>query len=375
MANNVFANGREISCKSGSGKSICVFPDVCMTPPQTPATPPGVPIPYPNTGMASDTTSGSKNVKISDKEVMLKNKSYFKSSTGDEAGSAPLKGVVTHKTKGKVYFNAWSMDVKVEGENIVRHLDLTTHNHGSGTNTLPWPYFDSMTLAQQKKCKDDVDKEKIACSEYTPYKEGGDDVCVVAELSGAVKKDAAWSNDKAKKAKANDCIKARRCRLVPFSKKKDGINGCCPSQTPDHLIPKSSFYKTTVKAKKKVTGWKRYSSSGAPCMCTEGGTNTHGSHGLRHTHHKMNGPKRGEMQTLSEQATLAAEGANKVFPGSKCNQECLKAQLEAGHKKYKSKGSKNPKIKHSPSGSEMSPSELNSAVDNLAPPPLPSTGL
>ena len=56
MSNDVFANGRELACKAGSGKSICVFPDVCMTPPVNPATPPGVPVPYPNTGMASDTT-------------------------------------------------------------------------------------------------------------------------------------------------------------------------------------------------------------------------------------------------------------------------------------------------------------------------------
>ena len=40
------------------------------------------PIPYPNTGMDSDSTDGSKTVMISDKEVMLKNKSYFKQSTG-----------------------------------------------------------------------------------------------------------------------------------------------------------------------------------------------------------------------------------------------------------------------------------------------------
>ncbi len=39
------------------GQSICAFPDVCFTPPKTPATPPGVPIPYPNTGMASDSTT------------------------------------------------------------------------------------------------------------------------------------------------------------------------------------------------------------------------------------------------------------------------------------------------------------------------------
>ena len=71
MGNDVFANGRELSCKAGSGKSICAFPDVCFTPPQTPATPPGVPIPYPNTGMASDTSKGSRDVKITKKEPFL----------------------------------------------------------------------------------------------------------------------------------------------------------------------------------------------------------------------------------------------------------------------------------------------------------------
>ena len=127
----MYANDREISCKAGDGKSICCFPDVCMTPPENPATPPGVPVPYPNTGLASDTTEGSKSVQISGKEIMLKNKSYFKKSMGDEAGCAAKKGVVTSVNRGKVYFIAWSMDVKVEGENVVRHLDLTTHNHAS----------------------------------------------------------------------------------------------------------------------------------------------------------------------------------------------------------------------------------------------------
>src|SRR5687768_7049448 len=129
VGNSVYANTMEISSKSMGGKSICEFPDVCFTPPLTPATPPGVPIPYPNTGMASDTTDGSKTVQVSGKEVMLKDKSCFKQSTGDEAGSAPKKNIITSKIKGKVYFNAWSMDVKFEGENVVRHLDLTTHNH------------------------------------------------------------------------------------------------------------------------------------------------------------------------------------------------------------------------------------------------------
>src|SRR5881394_3532443 len=110
MSNEVYANGMEVSCKAAAGKSICAFPDVCFTPPMTPATPPGVPIPYPNTGMASDTTDGSKTVKISGQEVMLKNKSYYKTSMGDEAGSAPKKNLITSKIKGKVFFQAWSMD-------------------------------------------------------------------------------------------------------------------------------------------------------------------------------------------------------------------------------------------------------------------------
>src|SRR4029077_15314735 len=131
MGNQVYANGMEVSCKAANGKSICAMPDTCFTPPQTPATPPGVPIPYPNTGMASDTDQGSKTVQISGQEVMLKDSSCFKKSTGDEAGSAPKKGLITSQITGKVYFTAWSMDVKIEGQNAVRHLDLTTHNHAS----------------------------------------------------------------------------------------------------------------------------------------------------------------------------------------------------------------------------------------------------
>lgn len=131
MANDVFANGREISCKKADGKTICEFPDVCFTPPENPATPPGVPVPYPNTAFAKDTAEGSKTVKISGEEVMLKNKSYYKTSTGDEAGSAAKKGMITSTNKGKAYFISWSTDVKFEGENVVRHLDQTTNNHAS----------------------------------------------------------------------------------------------------------------------------------------------------------------------------------------------------------------------------------------------------
>ncbi|MCD4721614.1 MAG: DUF4150 domain-containing protein [Desulfobacula sp.] len=166
MGNDVFANGREISCKAADGKSICAFPDVAFTPPENPTTPPGVPIPYPNTGMAKDMTSGTKKVKISGKEVMQKNKSYFKKSTGDEAGSAAKKGVLTSTNMGKVYFNSWSINVKFEGMNVVRHLDLTTHNHMSMPgNTPPWPYIDSMAIDIEKpegaKGKKDLGKKEL----------------------------------------------------------------------------------------------------------------------------------------------------------------------------------------------------------------------
>jgi hypothetical protein len=99
MANDVFANGREVACKAADGKSICAFPDVCMTPPENPATPPGVPVPYPNTGFARDTTEGSRTVRISGKEVMLKNKSHFKTSTGDEAGAPPRRALSQHQPR------------------------------------------------------------------------------------------------------------------------------------------------------------------------------------------------------------------------------------------------------------------------------------
>jgi hypothetical protein len=160
MANDVFANGREISCKKADGKSICAFPDVCFTPPECPATPPGVPIPYPNTAFAKDTSKGSKKVVISGKEIMLKNKSFFKRSTGDEAGCAAKKGIITSKIQGKVYFTTWSMDVKVEGKNVVRHLDLTTHNHDFFPGNSPtWPYFDTMTFDQNSKHRECMGNE------------------------------------------------------------------------------------------------------------------------------------------------------------------------------------------------------------------------
>lgn len=213
MSNQVYANTMELSCKAASGKSICAFPDVCFTPPQTPATPPGVPIPYPNTGMSSDCSDGSTTVKVSGQEVMLKNKSFFKKSMGDEAGCAPKKGLINSKNTGKVYFKAWSMDVKIEGENVVRHLDLTTHNHASdiGNESCPWPQVERMSPSAseiQKPCKADCKKKKLS-----------------KEEKGKLRKTKEYD---AAKARVNDKPKPITC---PTCKK--GVNYV----SPDHIVP------------------------------------------------------------------------------------------------------------------------------------------
>ncbi|GAA0293459.1 DUF4150 domain-containing protein [Rhodovulum strictum] len=135
---DVFANGLEISGKAVQAQTIAAFPDVCMTPPENPATPPGVPVPYPNFAMAGDTENGTSTVFIKGKTVNLKNKSDMSRTSGDEAGCAAKKGVITSKNTGKSYFNSWSPNVKFEGEPVVRFSDLTTNNHASpAANTPP----------------------------------------------------------------------------------------------------------------------------------------------------------------------------------------------------------------------------------------------
>ena len=340
MANDVFANGREISCKAGAGKTICAFPDVCFTPPENPATPPGVPVPYPNTGFTSDTTKGSKKVKISGKEIMLKNKSYFKTSVGDEAGAAAKKGVITSKNKGKVYFQMWSMNVKVEGENVDRHLDLTTNNHASMPgNTPPWPFADSMAIDASGNtddpCAEDKDKQEKACD--------GKEPCP-GKLADPKQRNKTIASEASDEANANECVKANRCKLIPFKP-----DSCCPGQTAHHVIPKASFYTTTVTAGNKLT---EYNPNKAPCICLEGTNNTHGDHGLAHTAHAARGTEadmnKNELYPISEQVPVCAKSVKDVAPN--CEQACLEKQIIDGHKKAGVDVDNDPNIKYKPSG-------------------------
>jgi hypothetical protein len=373
MANKVFANGRELACKAGSGIVIAAFPDVCFTPPQTPATPPGVPLPYPNTAKASDTSSGSKSVKVSKKEIMLKNKSFFKTSVGDEAGCAPKKGLISSKTKGKSYFKSWSSDVKFEGENVDRHLDMTTNNHASdaGNEALPWAFIDTGVFATDKACEDDKDAEEKACADYKP--KGSKDACADAGLDESIPNSDAkavsagysskqdFGDQKAKKAdaknKAAQCITARKCRLVPYKKKKQqgNVGECCESQTGDHLVPKSSFFSDKYGGS-PMPGWGNYDADAAPVMCLEGGS-TSGSHGLRHTHHKAMVPAdhtdaAGNV-AFNKEVDHCVEGAAFVAPH--CSPACLKAQIVAGHEGM---GDRRKKIRHSSTGSDPTSAQL-----------------
>jgi hypothetical protein len=168
MSNKVFANGNEIACKSGDDKVIASFPDVCLSPPSPPAGP--IPVPYPDTSFSKDMQNGSKTVKIDGKEVMLKDQSFYKTSPlGNEAATNSFgAGVISHVITGKTYFAAWSMDVKFEGQNVDRHLDLTTCNHASpmANEQLPLPGLEGMAMSpaeKEEKCKELHEKKDEIC--------------------------------------------------------------------------------------------------------------------------------------------------------------------------------------------------------------------
>src|SRR5205814_8230650 len=78
--------------------------------------------------------------------------------------NAPKKNVIASVIQGKCYYTAWSMDVKIEGENAVRHLDMMTHNHASAPGaTPPWVYVDAAAISDAE-CKKVV-QEKNDCME------------------------------------------------------------------------------------------------------------------------------------------------------------------------------------------------------------------
>ena len=337
MANAVFANGREIACKAAAGKTICAMPDVCMTPPENPATPPGVPIPYPNTGMASDTTDGSKKVKISKKEVGLKNKSSFKKSMGDEAGAAAKKGVITSKNTGKVFFESWSMDVKIEGKNAVRHLDMTTNNHASTPgDTPPWVYVDKMAVPpDDHPCKTEIKTAQEACKDSKKVQVGSRQhrIC----------------------DKKGKCEKAMGCILVPKGKDKEMC--CSPNNTGHHLVedhwirPGGELMSDFAFLGKKASNG-RYKKpggpyDGAPTMCANK-SRYKDKHGIAHgTGGVMEETFIGKDFTYADGKKIALAAHNDAYHDSGCDKGCMESQLddfygEDGDKKLHTPNRKQP---------------------------------
>ncbi|QSQ21985.1 DUF4150 domain-containing protein [Pyxidicoccus parkwayensis] len=156
MANTVGVNKMSVVTKDSNGITIA-FPDACKTP--TPGGP--VPIPYPNIAKSADTDAAAEDVLVEGNPVCVKD-SNFKTSVGDEAGSAG--GVASGKTKGKAEFVNVSMDVKFDGKFAARAFDPMFHND---KNTPPAPLIqppvvsmgkDGKIVVQCPICEKDVEK-------------------------------------------------------------------------------------------------------------------------------------------------------------------------------------------------------------------------
>lgn len=150
MSTSVGVNKLSVVHKKTNGVTIAM-PDVCKTP--SPGGP--IPIPYPNIARSSDTAKGTKDVSVDGNPVCVKD-SNFSTSTGDEAGTAG-GGVASSKTKGKAEFVNFSFDVKFEGKNVARSLDLMLHND---KNTPPFPLLQGPVVALGKS----EEVEPIMCT-------------------------------------------------------------------------------------------------------------------------------------------------------------------------------------------------------------------
>jgi hypothetical protein len=205
------------------------------------------------------------------------------------------------------------MDVMVEGKNVVRHLDMTTHNHGSPIpNTGPWPYQDTIAMAKEgHPCKEMAEDVKNKCKDANDY--------------------------------SDSCCNARKCLLMPKEP-----NRCCSGSdgkqmTGHHLLPSKEFVAWTDRGSKDpVTN---YHSDKAPCICLEGNSHSkrteHGQVGCNYTVERNkwlnNIANKGKTYSLKEGTQVAAKsavGKINIPEGSKgCDEACLSKQLEDGHAK------------------------------------------
>lgn len=130
MPSTITVNMLPLTHKGSISIATATVPDVCKTP--SPAGP--VPIPYPNIAMSSDLAKGTKKVKGDGKMIAVKGSEYSR-STGDEAGT--VGGVVSSTFIKEAKWILSSFNVKMDGKNACRSLDMMTHNHANtiGLNT------------------------------------------------------------------------------------------------------------------------------------------------------------------------------------------------------------------------------------------------
>jgi hypothetical protein len=239
------------------------------------------------------------------------------------------------------------MDVKIEGENAVRHLDLMTHNHASVPGgTGPWPYLDSVAVSSDNKCSEDIIKEQNACKDYEPY--GSKDACkeLKSNKKPSGKKSSTQAPNLAARSEANECLAARRCMLQPYKP-----NRCCAPQTGHHLIEASALFDKGRGGSDSVplagvnTGTEDYNEDKAPCVCAEGVNQNTGSHGRMHTLQSTEAAKAKEAdlklsngKTIRQKATTykkakqnGIQAMKTTFPNSNCEDGCIEKQLDNYH--------------------------------------------
>jgi hypothetical protein len=177
MPATVNANKMSLVHKSSVGIST-IFPDACKTP--TPGGP--VPIPYPNIAMSSDTADGASTVKADGNPLMLKSSNYSRSS-GDEAGTA--MGVVSNKNMGKATPVMTSMDVKADGNGVMRLTDMMQQNVGGSGNTPPGTNLQPPVIGipiDVDPCKTTNEKAKQQAADGTSWGKSG----IVGEHHGPI---------------------------------------------------------------------------------------------------------------------------------------------------------------------------------------------
>ncbi|MBE5314553.1 MAG: DUF4150 domain-containing protein [Xanthomonadales bacterium] len=167
-------------------------------------------------------------------------------------------------------------------------------------------------------------------------------------------------------ATLDECIRARKCSLVPHTGKShfdevgssnvtpaggDLVNrGCCPGQTGHHLIPDAMIKTEPGKDSLGCENYKSSAHASAPTVCVEGVNHSQGSHGRMHDNladelqaqttasakawwWQKKTVKDGAM-SMDDAIETAARVHRGSFPLSFCSQDCIEAQLRDFYKKH-----------------------------------------